>query len=45
MVDATVIIGLLILLTFNSVSSPFVETEQSEFFNQWYIVQNYQNKN
>jgi len=40
MIDATVIIGLLILLTFNSVSSPFVETEQSEFFNEWYMVQN-----
>jgi len=40
MIDTTVIIGLLILLTFSSVSSPFVSTEQSEFFGEWYDVRN-----
>jgi len=40
MIDATVIIGLLILLTFSSVSSPFVEIEQSEFLLEWHTTQN-----
>lgn len=38
--DATIIIGLLVLLTFSSVSSPFVETETSEFFSSWYELKN-----
>ena len=38
--DATIIIGLLVLLTFSSVSSPFVESETSEFFNKWYELKN-----
>lgn len=44
MIDATVIIGLLILLTFSSVSSPFVEIEQSEFMLEWYATQHELNK-
>lgn len=36
MTDATVIIGLLVLLTFSSVSSPFGQEEQSAFFASWY---------
>lgn len=35
-VNATLIIGLLVLLTFSSVSSPFGQTEQSTFFTSWY---------
>ncbi|MDH3677085.1 MAG: hypothetical protein OEQ12_02150 [Nitrosopumilus sp.] len=38
--DATIIIGLLVLLTFSSVSSPFVESETSEFFHNWYELKN-----
>ena len=34
-VNATVIIGLLILLTFQSISSSFIETEVSEFDKKW----------
>ena len=34
-VNATVIIGLLILLTFQSISSSFIETETSNFNKQW----------
>ena len=34
-VNATVIIGLLILLTFQSISSSFIETEASEFNKKW----------
>lgn len=36
MIDATIIIGLLILLTFSSVTSSFVQEEQSAFFAEWY---------
>lgn len=36
MTDATIIIGLLVLLTFSSVSSPFGQEEQSAFFASWY---------
>lgn len=36
MVNASILVGLLILLTFSSVSSPFGQTEQSEFFAAWY---------
>ena len=39
-VDATVIIGLLILLTFQSISSSFIQTESSDFMGEWYEVQN-----
>ena len=39
-VDATVIIGLLILLTFQSISSSFIQNESSDFMNEWYDVQN-----
>lgn len=38
--DATVVIGLLVLLTFSSVSSPFVQSETSEFFQKWYDLKN-----
>lgn len=38
--DATIIIGLLVLLTFSSVSSPFVESETSDFFHNWYELKN-----
>ena len=34
-VNATVIIGLLILLTFQSISSSFIETETSNFNKKW----------
>ena len=34
-VDATVIIGLLILLTFQSISSSFIETEISAMHEDW----------
>ena len=34
-VDATVIIGLLILLTFQSISSSFIESEVSAFNKEW----------
>ena len=34
-VNATIIIGLLILLTFQSISSSFIETEASEFNKKW----------
>ena len=34
-VDATVIIGLLILLTFQSISSSFIESEVSAFNKKW----------
>lgn len=44
MINATLIIGLLILLTFSSVSSPFVQTEQSEFLHKWHTTQNELNK-
>lgn len=39
MVNSTIIIGLLVLLTLNSISTPFVEGEQSEFFSKWYETQ------
>ena len=39
MIDATIIIGLLVLLTLNSISTPFVEEEQSAFFANWYETQ------
>ena len=39
-VDATVIIGLLILLTFQSISSSFIQNESSDFMKEWYEVQN-----
>ena len=39
-VNATVIIGLLILLTFQSISSSFIQTESSDFMKEWYEVQN-----
>jgi len=39
MVDATIIIGLLILLTFQSISSSFIENESSEFIKNWYNAQ------
>jgi len=38
MTDATIIIGLLVLLTLNTLSSPFVQGEQSAFFDKWYEV-------
>ena len=34
-VDATVVIGLLILLTFQSISSSFIEVESSTFIQKW----------
>ena len=37
--NATIIIGLLVLLTFSSVSSPFVQEERSAFFADWYDLQ------
>ena len=39
-VDATVIIGLLILLTFQSISSSFIETEASDFMREWNMAKN-----
>lgn len=36
MTNATIIIGLLVLLTFSSVASPFGQAEQSAFFASWY---------
>ena len=39
-VDATVIIGLLILLTFQSISSSFIETEASDFMREWHGANN-----
>ena len=39
-VDATVIIGLLILLTFQSISSSFIETEASDFMREWHGASN-----
>ena len=39
-VNATVIIGLLILLTFQSISSSFIETETSNFNKKWRDVGN-----
>ena len=39
-VDATVIIGLLILLTFQSISSSFIETEASDFMGEWHGANN-----
>ena len=39
-VNATIIIGLLILLTFQSISSTFIETEASDFMREWHTVQN-----
>jgi len=39
MTNATVIIGLLVLLTFGSVSSPFAQEESSAFFADWYELQ------
>jgi len=38
MTDSTIIIGLLVLLTLNTLSSPFVQGEQSAFFEKWYEV-------
>lgn len=38
--NATIIIGLLILLTFQSISSSFIESESSEFITKWYDTQN-----
>ena len=37
-VDATIIIGLLILLTFQSISSSFIETESASFMQNWQDV-------
>ena len=39
-VDATVIIGLLILLTFQSISSSFIENEASDFMREWNTAKN-----
>ena len=39
-IDATVIVGLLILLSFQSISSSFIETESSDFMREWHTVQN-----
>ena len=39
-IDATVIVGLLILLSFQSISSSFIETESSDFMREWHAVQN-----
>ena len=39
-VNATIIIGLLILLTFQSISSSFIETESADFMREWHTVQN-----
>jgi hypothetical protein len=36
MIDSTIIIGLLVLLTLNTLSSPFVQGEQATFFDKWY---------
>jgi len=38
MVNSTIIIGLLFLLTLYTLSSPFVQEEQSAFFGEWYEV-------
>ena len=38
-IDATVIVGLLILLSFQSISSSFIETESSDFMREWYTVE------
>jgi len=38
MIDSTIIIGLLVLLTLNTLSSPFVQEEQAVFFDKWYEV-------
>jgi len=39
MTNATIIIGLLVLLTFSSVASPFGQEERSAFFAEWYDLQ------
>jgi len=39
MTNATIIIGLLVLLTFSSVASPFGQEERSAFFANWYALQ------
>ena len=39
MTNATIIIGLLVLLTFSSVASPFGQEERSAFFAEWYALQ------
>ena len=39
-IDATVIVGLLILLSFQSISSSFIEPESSDFMREWYTAQN-----
>jgi hypothetical protein len=39
-VNATVIIGLIILFTFQSISSSFIETESSTFILSWHKTQN-----
>ena len=39
-VDATVIIGLLILLSFQSISSTFIENEASDFMGKWNETKN-----
>ena len=39
-VNATVIIGLLILLSFQSISSSFIETEASDFMREWNVAKN-----
>lgn len=39
MTNATIIIGLLVLLTFSSVASPFGQEERSTFFANWYALQ------
>ena len=39
MTNATIIIGLLVLLTFSSVASPFGQEERSAFFADWYNLQ------
>jgi len=44
-VNATVIIGLLILLTFQSISSSFIETETSNFNKKWRDIMMLENVN
>jgi hypothetical protein len=38
--DTSAIIGLLLLLTFSSIASDFVESETSRFFGEWYGLKN-----
>ena len=44
-VNATVIIGLLILLTFQSISSSFIETETSDFNKKWRDIMMFEDVN